>query len=336
MKTASRGTGKRTSMRKLITAVAATLGLLCFTLAPACGQTWPQKPVRVIVPFPAGGGTDVVARMVADHLSKLLGQPIFVENRGGANGAVGLQALKQSDPDGYTLGFTSDTPMTVNPWLYKDLSYDPLKDFVPVASAVRLPGMLAANPSLPANSIAELIALAKQKPDGLAYGSAGVGNFSHLAMVLFTQATGVKMLHVPYKGTGPMAMGIIGGEVQVEFNNVSTLLPFVKDGKLKALAVAEPKRMAEFPDWPAVAETVPGFEMAPWVGLIAPAGTPKPIVVKLTEAMVTVMNDPALAKQCADQQLTVMVLAGDAFAKLIRADTDKWGQVVKTADIHME
>jgi tripartite-type tricarboxylate transporter receptor subunit TctC len=324
-------------MKKFVAIILTMLGVLCAaTLTPSLAQNWPQKPIRVIVPFPAGGGTDFVGRLVADRLSKVLNQPIFVENRGGANGAVGLQALKQSDPDGYTLGFTSDTPMTVNPWLYKDLAYDPLKDFIPIASAVRLPGMLAANPSLPANSIAELIALAKQKPDGLAYGSAGVGNFSHLAMVLFTQATGVKMLHVPYKGTGPMAMGIIGGEVQVEFNNVSTLLPYVKDGKLKALAVAEPKRMPEFPDWPAVAETVPGFEMAPWVGMIAPAGTPKPIADRLTAAMLAAMNDPALAKQCADQQLTVMALAPDAFAKPIRADTDKWGKVVKTADIHME
>src|SRR5579862_4725101 len=275
---------ERNVVKRFATTVAATLGLLCLAMAPSAAQDWPAKPIRLIVPFPAGGGTDVVARMVADHLSKLLGQPIFVENRGGANGAVGLAALKQSDPDGYTLGFTSDTPMTVNPWLYKDLSYVPLKDFVPVASAVRLPGMLAANPSFPANSIKDLIAIAKQKPNGVAYGTAGVGNFSHLAMVLFSQATGVQMLHVPYKGTGPMAMGIIGGEVQVEFNNVSTLLPYVKDGKLKALAVAEPKRMPEFPDWPAVAETVPGFEMAPWVGMVAPAGTPKPIVDKLTAA----------------------------------------------------
>jgi len=205
-----------------------------------------------------------------------------------------------------------------------------------VASAVRLPGMLAANPSLPANTIAELIALAKQKPDGIAYGSAGVGNFSHLAMVLFTQATGVKMLHVPYKGTGPMAMGIIGGEVQVEFNNVSTLLPFVKAGKLKALAVAEPKRMPEFPDWPAVAETVPGFEMAPWVGLIAPAGTPRAIVGRLTEAMLAVMHDEAIAKQFADQQLTVMALGPDRFEALIRSDSEKWGQLVKAAGIKME
>src|SRR5580693_2360944 len=323
-------------MRKSAATFRAMLALLCFTLAPASAQNWSQKPIRVIVPFPAGGGTDFVARMVADRLSKLLNQPIFVENRGGANGAVGLQALKQSDPDGYTLGFTSDTPLTVNPWLYKDLSYDPLKDFVPVASAVRLPGMLAANPSLPANTIAELIALAKQKPDGIAYGSAGVGNFSHLAMVLFTQATGVKMLHVPYKGTGPMAMGIIGGEVQVEFNNVSTLLPYVKDGKLKALAVAEPKRMPDFPDWPAVAETVPGFEMAPWVGMVAPAGTPKPIIDKLTAAMQKVLGDPAVVKQFSDQQLTVMALPQDRFTALIRADQQKWDKVVKAAGIKME
>jgi tripartite-type tricarboxylate transporter receptor subunit TctC len=155
-------------------------------------------------------------------------------------------------------------------------------------------------------------------------------------MVLFSQATGVNMLHVPYKGTGPMAMAIIGGEVQVEFNNVSTLLPYVKDGKLKALAVAEPKRIPEFPDIPAVAETVPGFEMAPWVGIIAPAGTPKAIVDRLSEATLAVMRDPAIAKQFADQQLTVTALEQDRFAKLIRSDLDKWGKVTKAAGIKME
>src|SRR5580704_8523290 len=196
-------------MKKFVAIALATLGLSYFALLPSLAQNWPQKPIRMIVPFPAGGGTDFVARMVADRMSKLLNQPIYVENRGGANGAVGLGALKQSDPDGYTLGFTSDTPMTVNPWLYKDLAYDPMKDFIPIASAVRLPGMLAANPAFPANNIAELIALAKQKPNGIAYGSAGVGNFSHLAMELFQFATGVKLLHVPYKGTGPLALGIL-------------------------------------------------------------------------------------------------------------------------------
>ena len=321
-------------MKKIIAPLVATLCLLA--PAAAFAQTWPDRPIRMIVPFPAGGGTDFVARLVADHLSKRLNQPIYVENRGGANGAIGLQVVKQSDPDGYTFGFTSDTPLTVNPWLYKTLSCDPLHDFVPVASVVRLPGMLAANPGFPPNTIAELIALAKQKPGSITYGTAGVGNFSHLAMELFSVTTGVKLLHVPYKGTGPAAMAILGGEVQVEFNNVSTLLPYVKDGKLKVLAVAEPRRMPEFPDWPAVAETVPGFEMAPWVGLIAPIGTPKPVVDRLTEAMLKVMNDPAVVKQFADQQLTVMALPPDAFAKLIRADTEKWGKVVKAADIKME
>jgi tripartite-type tricarboxylate transporter receptor subunit TctC len=153
---------------------------------------------------------------------------------------------------------------------------------------------------------------------------------------LFELATGVKLLHVPYKGTGPMAVGILGGEVQVEFNNVSTLLPYVKDNKLKVLAVAEPKRIPEFPDWPAVAETVPGFEMAPWVGIIAPAATPKPIVDRLREATLAVMRDPAVIKQFADQQLTVMTLDGDRFTALIRDDTEKWGKVVKTAGIKME
>ena len=323
-------------MKKVMGAFAAMLGLLCFTATSLVAQDWPQKPIRLIVPFPAGGGTDVVARMAADHLSKLLNQPIYVENRGGANGAVGLQALKQSDPDGYTLAASSDTPLTVNPWLYKDLSYDPLKDFIPVASLVRLPVMLAANPSFPPNNIAEFIKLAKEKPGGIAYGSAGVGNFSHLAMELFELATGVKLLHVPYKGTGPMALGIIGGEVQVEFNNVSTLLPYVKDGKLKALAVAEPKRIPEFPDWPAVAETVAGFEMAPWVGIIAPAGTPNAIVDRIGEASAAVMRDPAVVKQFADQQLTVMALDQDRFAALIRSDLDKWNKVVKTEGIKME
>jgi tripartite-type tricarboxylate transporter receptor subunit TctC len=325
-----------TPMRKFVAACAAAVGVVCLTLSPASAQDYPTKPIHMIVPYPAGGGTDVVARIMADHVSKILGQTIYIDNRGGANGAIGLTALKQVEPDGYTIGFTADTSLTVNLYLYKDLAYDALKDFIPVCTAVRLPGMLAANTSFPANNIAELIALAKQKPNGIAYGSAGVGNFSHLAMVLFTDATGTQMLHVPYKGTGPLALGIIGGEVQIEFNNVSTLLPYVKDGKLKALAVAEPKRMPEFPDWPAVAETVPGFEMAPWVGMIAPVGTPKPIVDKLTAAMQKVLANPDVIKQLADQQLTVMALPQDKFAALIRADQQKWDKVVKAAGIKME
>jgi tripartite-type tricarboxylate transporter receptor subunit TctC len=320
---------------KILKMLAAT-ALLCLAAAPSLAQTWPLKTVRFIVPFPPGGGTDVVARMVAKNLQDKLGQTIIVENRGGANGAIGLMAVKQTVHDGYTFAFTSDTPMTVNPWLYKDLSYEPLKDFVPVTSAVRLPGMLAAHPSFAPNTIAEMIALAKQKPGSINYASAGVGNFSHLAMELFSSAAGVKLQHVPYKGTAPAAQALLSGEVQVGFNNVQTLLQFVQEGKLKPLGVAEPKRIPQFPSYPAVAETVPGFEMAPWVGIVAPAGTPQAVIDKLNDAMLVVMNDPAIAKQFSDQQLTVMALPKEKFGELIKADTEKWRKVVTEANIKLE
>jgi tripartite-type tricarboxylate transporter receptor subunit TctC len=323
-------------MKLLPKLLAATAALLCLAAAPALAQTWPQKTVRFIVPFPPGGGTDVVARMVAKNLQDKLGQTIIVENRGGANGAIGLMAVKQTVHDGYTFAFTSDTPMTVNPWLYKDLSYEPLKDFVPVTSAVRLPGMLAAHPSFAPNTIAEMIALAKQKPGSINYASAGVGNFSHLAMELFSSAAGVKLQHVPYKGTAPAAQALLSGEVQVGFNNVQTLLQFVQEGKLKPLGVAEPKRIPQFPSYPAVAETVPGFEMAPWVGIVAPTGVPQAVIDKLNDAMLVVMNDPAIAKQFADQQLTVMALPKEKFGELIKADTEKWRKVVTEANIKLE
>jgi tripartite-type tricarboxylate transporter receptor subunit TctC len=324
-------------MRKLLTAFAIAAGLLSLTAAPSVAQEWPQRgTIKMIVPYPAGGGTDVVARIVAKYLSERLHQTIIVENRGGANGQVGLQALKQSPPDGYTIAMTSDSPMTVNQWVYKSIPYDPMKDFIHVTSVIRLPSLLAVHPSLPVKNVAELIALAKAKPDSLTYASAGVGNFSHLEAELFSQAAGVKMVHVPYKGTGPSAMGMIGGEVQLGFNNVSTLLPHVIAGKLHALAVMEPKRMPELPDVPTVAETIPGFDMAPWVGIILPAGVAKPIVDRLTKEILAVMSNPAAVKMFTDQQLVVMTLPGEQFTALIKKDSDKWEKVVTTANIKMQ
>jgi len=324
-------------MAKLIFTFVAAVSLLALTAAPSVAQDWPQKQkIRMIVPFPAGGGTDVVARIVAKYLSERLHQTIIVENRGGANGQIGLQTLKQSAPDGYTIEVTSDTPMTVNPWIYANIAYDPLRDFIPVMSLIRLPSMLAVHPSFPARSVAELIALAKAKPGTINYGSAGVGNFSHLEMELFSQAAGVKLVHVPYKGTGPLALAMIGGEVQAGFNNVSTLLPYTQSGKLIALAVAEPQRMKELPNVPTIAETLPGFEMAPWVGLIVPAGTPKTIVDHLDRETLAVMHDPVVVKQFTDQQLNVMVLEQNDFADLIRKDLEKWGKITKSAGVKAE
>src|SRR5499426_1645918 len=270
-------------MKKLTTVLAAAVALACLMPALTAAQSWPQKPIKMIVPFPAGGGTDFIARLAAKHLSQRLGQQVYVENRGGANGAIGLQALMTSDPDGYTIAASSDTPLTVNPALYDKLPYSALRDFIPVATMVRFPGMLAVHPSVPARSVAELIALAKEKPGALTYASAGIGNFSHLAMELFSLQTGVKLLHVPYKGTGPASLALIGGDVQMGFNNVQTLLQNVQAGQLIGLAVAEPKRIPALPDLPAVAETVPGFEMAPWVGILVPARTPKEVIERLSK-----------------------------------------------------
>jgi len=315
-------------------AVVAALPTAALTQTPA--QPWPQRPIKMIVPFPAGGGTDFIARIAAKHLSDRLGQQVFVENRGGANGAIGLQALMQSDHDGYTIATCSDTPLVVNPSLYEKLAYAPLRDFVPVANMVRFPGMLAVHPSVPARSVAELIALAKAKPAMLTYASAGVGNFSHLAMELFSQATGVKLVHVPYKGTGPASLALIGGEVQIGFNNVQLLLQPVQAGHLVALAVAEPKRMPALPDIPAVAETVPGFEMAPWVGIVAPARTPKEIVARLAQETLAIMREPQVVKQLTEQQVTPFALGPDQLGDLIRKDLDKWAGVIKSAGIKGE
>jgi tripartite-type tricarboxylate transporter receptor subunit TctC len=326
----------RSALRRIGAASALISGLILLVPAAAPAQTWPQKPIRMIVPFPAGGGTDFIARLAARHLTDRLGQQVFVENRGGANGAIGLQALMASDPDGYTIATSSDTPLVVNPWLYDKLPYSPLRDFMPVATLVRFPGMLAAHPSFPATTVAELIALAKAKPGSVAYASAGVGNFSHLAMELFALATGVKLLHVPYKGTGPASFALIGGEVQVGFNNVQTLLQNVRSGQLRALAVAEPQRIALLPDLPTVAETVPGFSMAPWVGIIVPAKTPKEVVARLTRETLAVMREAEVIKLLTDQQVTPMAIGADEFAELIQNDLDRWSNVVKTAGIRGE
>ena len=323
-------------MRSVVGKVTAALGLILLVPALAMAQAWPQKPIKMIVPFPAGGGTDFIARLAARHLNDRLGQQVFVENRGGANGAIGLQALMASDPDGYTIATSSDTPLVVNPWLYDKLPYAPLRDFMPVATLVRFPGMLATHPSVPATNVAELIALAKGNPGSVTYASAGVGNFSHLAMELFALATGVKLLHVPYKGTGPASLALIGGEVQVGFNNVQTLLQNVSSGQLRALAVAEPQRIPLLPDLPTVAETVPGFSMAPWVGIIVPAKTPKDVVARLTQETLAVMHEPEVIKLLNDQQVTPMAIAADEFGELIKKDLDRWANVVKTAGIRGE
>ena len=303
------------------------------TSAPPSAQTWPQRPIRMICPFPAGGGTDFIARLAAKHLSDRLGQQVYVENRGGANGAIGLQALMQSDPDGYTIGAISDGPIVANPALYEKLAYQPLRDFIPVAMMIRYPSMLIAHPAVGVRNVAELIALAKAKPSVLTYSSGGTGNFSHLGLELLALQTGIKLLHVPYRGVGPATMALIGGDVQLMYNNVATALEHVRGGKAVPVAVGEPARLPALPDIPAVAETVPGFEMSAWVAIFVPAKTPKDVVARLSQEVAALLKDPYVMKIFAEQQILAFYKDPDDLARYIKAELEKWDRVIKTAGI---
>ena len=324
---------------------AATLALACalplVALAPAAGQAstspsaqaWPQRPIRMICPFPAGGGTDFIARLAAKHLSDRLGQQVYVENRGGANGAIGLQALMQSDPDGYTIAAISDGPIVANPALYEKLAYQPLRDFIPVAMMIRFPSMLIAHPAVGIRNVAELIAFAKAKPGALTYSSGGTGNFSHLGLELLALQTGIKLLHVPYRGVGPATMALIGGDVQLMYNNVATALEHVRGGKAVPIAVGEPARLPALPDIPAVAETVPGFEMSAWVAIFVPAKTPKDVVARLSKEVASLLRDPEVMKIFTEQQIIAFYKDPDDLTQYIKAELEKWDRVIKTAGI---
>jgi tripartite-type tricarboxylate transporter receptor subunit TctC len=303
------------------------------TSTPPSAQAWPQRPIRMICPFPAGGGTDFIARLAAKHLSDRLGQQVYVENRGGANGAIGLQALMQSDPDGYTIGAISDGPIVANPALYEKLAYQPLRDFIPVAMMIRYPSMLIAHPAVGVRNVAELIALAKAKPGVLTYSSGGTGNFSHLGLELLALQTGIKLLHVPYRGVGPATMALIGGDVQLMYNNVATALEHVRGGRAVPVAVGEPARLPALPDIPAVAETIPGFEMSAWVAIFVPAKTPKDVITRLSQEVAALLKDPDVVKIFAEQQILAFYKDPDDLARYIKVELEKWDRVIKTAGI---
>jgi tripartite-type tricarboxylate transporter receptor subunit TctC len=320
-----------------LTGFVATLLLLAHALpTAAAAQAWPQRPIRMICPFPAGGGTDFIARLAAKHLSDRLGQQIYVENRGGANGAIGLQALMQSDPDGYTIAAVSDGPIVANPALYDKLVYQPLRDFIPVAMMIRYPSMLIAHPSVGLRDVPELIARAKAKPGTLSFSSGGTGNFSHLGLELLSLQTGIKLLHVPYRGVGPATMALVGGDVQLMYNNVATALEHVRAGKATALAIGDLQRLPGLPDIPAVAETVPGFEMSAWVGIFVPAKTPPDVVARLSKEVAAFLKDPEVVKIFAEQQIVDFYKGPDELALYVKQETEKWDRVIKTAGIKGE
>lgn len=325
---------RRGVTRGIAVTVLAFLSVMASQTARA--EDWPSRPIKMIVPFPAGGGTDFIARLVAQQLTARLGKTVYVENRGGANGAIGLQALKQADPDGYTLAVSSDSPIVVNPSLQPGLSYDPLADFVPVASLVRFPSVIVAHPSSNIRSIADLIAAAKKAPGQLSYGSAGVGNFSHLAMELFARRAGIKLQHVPYRGAGPATAGLIAGDVQLGVANVQVVLQNVKAGLLVPLGVGEQERISALPDVPAISETLPGFTIMPWAGLLVPARTPDEIVRRLGLETSAVLKDPKVGELLEQQQVTPFFLEKSAFGDLVKSDLDHWRAFLKDTDITLK
>ena len=306
-------------------------------LTPAFGlaQSYPVKPVRVVIVFPPGGSNDVVGRIVFQKMSEQLGQQFVIENRGGAAGTIGSEVVAQSPPDGYTIMVQSATHVA-NPHLYKKLPYDVLRDFIGITTLARQVGMLVVHPSLPARSTKEFIALAKQRPGEVIYGSAGNGSFVHLTMALLASTTGMKMIHVPYKGGGPAGTALVAGETQAMIATIGSVFNHVKGGRMRPLGVTADTRVTQFPDVPAIAETVPGYEFTAWVACFAPAGTSKAVVDKLNAELKIALSDPDVAKKLTAQTLDPMHTSPEQFAKRLKSDYDKYENVVRLSQASID
>jgi tripartite-type tricarboxylate transporter receptor subunit TctC len=314
---------------------AACAAFFCVASGTAMAQSYPDRPVRLVVGFPPGGAADILGRIAAQQLTTGLGQQVIVDNRGGAGGLIATEITARANPDGYTLLFTS-IPHVINPHLYRKVSYDALKDFVPVIQFVSVPLMMAAGPSVPAKTVKEVIAAAKAKPGQINYGSGGSGSSSHLAMELFKSMAGVDLVHVPYKGTGPMITDMLGGQLGLTIASAVPLSPQVRAGKLRGLGVTGPKRSAAFPDLPAIAETVSGYEVVNWFGVVAPAGTPKNVIARVNAELNKALKSPELVKTLGAQTAEAVGGTPDAFATVIRADYVKWGKVVKQSGARVD
>jgi tripartite-type tricarboxylate transporter receptor subunit TctC len=283
-----------------------------------------------LVPFPAGGSNDIVARVLAQKLSERTGQSFYVENRGGAGGNIGAEAVASADPDGYTLLLTAPPPLTNNAALYKELRYDPTTAFAPVSLIASVPIVLAVNPSVEARNVSELIAIAKAKPGSLSFGSSGNGSTNHLAGELLKSMTGIDILHIPYKGAGPAMNDLVAGHIPMMFDNMPAVLPQVKGKNINAIAVAGAKRASALPDVPTVAESgVPGFEASAWFGLVAPAKTPAPVLAKLEGDIAAILNMPEVQKRFDELGAEPGTVSGAAFGKFLADETTKWTKIIR-------
>jgi tripartite-type tricarboxylate transporter receptor subunit TctC len=304
----------------------------------ALGQgAWPNKTVKFICPFAAGGGTDTVSRLMCDQLSKALGQTFVVENKGGAGGNIGTVELARAAPDGYTIGLISVASHTLNPMLYSRLPYNPDKDIVAVSRVALLANLLGVTPSLPANNVAELIALCKKEPGKYSFASSGPGTSLHLSGELFKKMAGVDIIHVPYKGAGPVYSDLMAGIVNMMFANMPSMLPQVRGGKLKGLGVTSAQRSKAAPDIPAIAETVPGYVATSWYGIGAPAGTPEPILARLETAIAEALKSPEIQKRWSSDLGLDMPPPGRAgFDRFLAEDRKLWEPAVKASGVKLD
>ncbi|HET7672694.1 MAG TPA: tripartite tricarboxylate transporter substrate binding protein [Burkholderiales bacterium] len=317
-------------MIRTLVAVAAAL-----FVGTAGAQQYPTKPVRFVVPYAAGGATDLIARTIGEKLSASLGQPVVVDNRPGAATLVGAQFVAKAEPDGHTLLMATSTTLAINASLYSKLPYDPVKDFAPISLVIQHPFVLLVNPAVPANSVKELVALAKSKPGQLAYASGGSGSFPHLAMAMFQSMTGIDVIHVPYKGSAPALTDLMGGQIAMMFDN--TALNYVKGGKIRALAVTTKQRLSVMPDVPTLAEAgVPGYELAAWQGVIAPAGTPRPVVDRLNGEIVKLLQLPDVQARLTADGGQIITSTPDQFAAHIKTEIGRFAKVVKDSGAKVE
>lgn len=312
-------------------------GVALFAAAGSASAAWPDKVVRIVVPFAAGGSTDLIARKVAEGLGQRLSANVIVENRPGAGGTVGTEYVARQPADGYTILMGSVSTHGSAPCVYSKLPYDAIKDFTPLTVVATIPNVMSVNQSVPAKTLQEFVALLKKEPEKYSFASNGQGTSNHLAAELFKTTAGVSMVHVPYRGSGPALIDLVGGQINMMVDVVMTSYPYIKDGKIKALAVTSPQRSPMLPDVPTVAESgYPGYEAMVWFGMLAPAGLPEPLRQKLTDGLVQTLHAPAMKTYLEQQGAQVSDVAGPAFGTMIKDEISKWCQVVKKADIRLD
>ncbi|MCD9121082.1 MULTISPECIES: tripartite tricarboxylate transporter substrate binding protein [unclassified Cupriavidus] len=325
-------------IRQALACVVSAVALLGATQAGAASPTdnWPSKPIQMIVPQAPGGTNDIVARLVAADLSQRLGQQVVVENRPGAGGNIGTQFAARATPNGYTLLMTISSTQAINPSLYRQVPFDPIKDFEPIALVATVPNVLVVNPAFPAKSLPELIAMAKAKPGQYRFASAGNGTLNHLLGEMLNSMAGIQLEHVPYKGVAPALNDVLGNQVPMAFASLPSVLPHIKAGKVRALGVSSARRSPFAPDIPAIGETVPGYSGDLWVGLFAVKGTPKEITQKLAQTMQAALADPALREKLGAQGAEALSATPQQFATQLKGDIDKWARIVKASGAQVD